>query len=69
MTQDERTGQGSEGYQPVSHDEEGNARLAGEQRHEAPNPETGVGVGMGEEPTSFEPEEDPEAAPGDVAGE
>jgi hypothetical protein len=29
---------------------------------EVPNPETGVGIGMMDEPTSFEPEEDPDAA-------
>jgi hypothetical protein len=26
-----------------------------------PNPETGAGIGAGGEPTTFEPEEDPEA--------
>jgi hypothetical protein len=61
MTQDEQAPQGPEGYQPVSHDDEANARRSGEERQDAPNPETGVGVGMGT-PSSFEPEEDPEAA-------
>jgi hypothetical protein len=32
---------------------------------DVPNPETGVGLGAGEQ-TSFEPEEDPEAAPEDT---
>ncbi len=27
-----------------------------------PNPETGAGIGAGTEPTTFEPEEDPDAA-------
>lgn len=34
-----------------------------QERDDVPNPETGVGLSMGE-PTSFEPEEDPEAAAG-----
>ena len=59
--QDERTPESGEAYEPVT-----DAPDAGgeSQRDDAPNPETGVGVGMGSEPTSFEPEEDPEAAPG-----
>lgn len=28
---------------------------------EVPNPQTGVGIGAGAEPSTFEPEEDPEA--------
>ncbi len=32
-----------------------------------PNPETGVGIGAGDE-SSFEPEEDPEAVPEDDQG-
>jgi hypothetical protein len=28
-------------------------------RDEIPNPETGVGIGAGQEPDTFEPEEDP----------
>ena len=34
--------------------------------HEAPNPETGVGIGAGEEST-FEPEEDTETVPEESA--
>jgi hypothetical protein len=68
MDQREQTGTDAEGYQPISQDEEGNARLAGEEQHEAPNPETGVGVGMGQA-SSFEPEEDSQSEPDEVAGE
>lgn len=35
---------------------------------DAPNPETGVGIGAGA-PTTFEPEEDPETVPEDAEPE
>ena len=58
MSQDAASGQTEDVYEPVTH--EGDQREEG--RDDAPNPETGVCVGMGDEPTSFEPEEDPDAA-------
>ena len=56
-TQDDRSQEGKESYQPVTEEE-----VSEGQRDDAPNPETGVGIGMMDEPTTFEPEEDPEAA-------
>ncbi len=56
--QDDRTPEDTEPYEPTTEDE----RPEGGQREEAPNPETGAGIGMMDEPTTFEPEEDPEAA-------
>ncbi|HEX6888332.1 MAG TPA: hypothetical protein VF143_09510 [Candidatus Nanopelagicales bacterium] len=50
----------NEPYEPVTQDPIPGAG-AGD---EVPNPDTGVGIGMGEE-SSFEPEEDPEAASAD----
>ena len=59
ITPDEKPSD-EEAYEPVL-DEESPATQPGEERDDVPNPETGVGLTMGEE-SSFEPEEDPEAA-------
>lgn len=58
MSQDPSNGRGEDAYEPVTHED----ASAEKQRDDVPNPETGVGVGASDEPTSFEPEEDPEAA-------
>ncbi|MCL3862867.1 hypothetical protein [Actinotalea sp. K2] len=39
-----------------------NTQPEGDQVTDAPNPETGVGIGAGE-PSTFEPEEDTESVP------
>jgi hypothetical protein len=59
MGQQPGTPETNEPYEPLTHGATPDA--SGD---EVPNPETGVGIGMGEE-SSFEPEEDPEAAAAD----
>lgn len=48
-------------------DDEGTPEQGSAQESTVPNPETGVGIGAGDE-SSFEPEEDPEAVPEDDEG-
>lgn len=57
MTQDSRKSDEQE-YEPVTSEESGTSK---QERDDIPNPETGVGLST-DEGSSFEPEEDPEAA-------